>query len=192
MSGLPSAAGDRLVSSASAGTASRPLADKAEPKPEAVSLDEWEEAIGQFFLEQMKTEGHAAASLSSMDSSVPADPIEEPWPGFQPVPEEGGCRPDSCAFGRQCIELLNGLNDCVLKQEMPVDPSDVRLDANYPLLLEDNNEQMRYRCVVLNAIWSAEGYACQETFEFPYIKRVPVKLPFGGQLLRWAGSLLPF
>lgn len=180
------------------------------PAPEPPSLpseEKWSETVDSSVSEQEAEEGqdmeteeeqerdreevHAAASSSESASSTKPDvtvyPLES-WPGLEPAEEESLCRPDSCAFGRVCIELPKGLTDCVLKQEAP-DPADIVPDANYPILLEENNDAMRSRCTVLNAIWSAEGYACQETFEFPYIKRVPVTLPLGGNLLRWLGTL---
>lgn len=103
-----------------------------------------------------------------------------------------GCPADACSFGRRCVEIPEAGIDCILQRSAADVQTDIEFDPNYLQLIRTNNESMRYRCMLLSAIWSADGFTCEETFTFPYVKRVPIQMPLGANILQWIGSLLSF
>lgn len=117
----------------------------------------------------------------------------ETGPSGDPVrpaaPEAGHCADDLCSFGRRCIEIVDGAPDCILAG---YEQGEYEPDANYASMIRTNAEAMHTRCMVLNAIWGAEGYGCLETFVFPYVRQIPLQEPTAFRWTRWIGDLLAF
>ncbi len=123
------------------------------------------------------------ASDTPEEGRLPEDPVRPA------VSEAGQCVEDLCSFGRRCIEVVDDAPDCILAE---YEQGIHEFDANYVFMIRANAEVMRTRCMVLNAIWGAEGYGCLETFVFPYVRQVSLPEPTAFLWTRWIGELLGF
>jgi hypothetical protein len=88
-----------------------------------------------------------------------------------------------------CIALSQTSYDCVTPTTLAIPATEASMDANYPLLLQQNPDAMHRRCTTVAVQWAADGYTCVETLSFPYIERVPAT-NFQGSALRFLGSVL--